>query len=203
MLDIGSPASVSANLSAEEVSAIQLTYDIGSRLVAEHPEIADLYRSDSDFSRYIDIARKYLGERAKLYPHVCSRAVGYAVRQLISPEERREIQRSRQAERLAALFGGFGSNSFREHCRTAALRRHKLCGVDSDAMTRARGLVPWSAEEKNTATQQVAEGLLRADIVDQLNQQYHNEEPVRTLQTLRGMLKDEAARQAKLRKRKT
>ncbi|MFC1721759.1 hypothetical protein ACFL0Z_02505 [Patescibacteria group bacterium] len=137
-----------SDLTGSQVRAIQLVEKIGTRLAKEHPEIVELYRSSGDFQRYIDIAFQYISE-AEMYPGVASKAVGYAMRLLMSKEERRRLSNERHAQRIKKFFGGFDSKKFRDHCRAASKRRHELgIGVDVDALLKGRGRTRWSEEEK-------------------------------------------------------
>jgi len=151
VFDLIPEGSFYSELNESQVRALQLIEKIGDRLVDVHPEIADLYKRGEDFQTYIQVALQYVPE-AEQFPQVASRAVGYAIRKLIPPEELSEIRRTRSAKQLEDMFDGFDSEQFREHCRKAAKRRHELgIGVDTEAMVRGRGRTPWTDEEKQYA----------------------------------------------------
>lgn len=191
-----------SELTENQVRALQLVRQIGDRLMSDHPEIADLYRQGSDFYTYIQVAQQYLSE-SEQFPQVASRAVGYAIRKLIPPEELAEIRRARRANRLEDIFGGFDSEQFIEHCRNAATRRHELMiGVNTEAMIRARGRTPWSNEEKqyaldlsNNPTYQHQNGSHKGRpdyelIALALNIKYHTCEEVRYTNSVASFIRD-------------
>ncbi|HEY4516355.1 MAG TPA: hypothetical protein VJG64_00215 [Candidatus Paceibacterota bacterium] len=197
MDDLIPTGSFSVDLTAEELRAIQLVEVIGNRLATEFPEIADLYRSETNSQRYIDIAIQYFGSEAEHYPGVYAKAVGFAIRKLIPPEEQRLLTSRRRAKRLGTLFGGFDSAAFKQHSKRAAARRHELHGPDTDAMTRGRGMTPWSKVERAIAIQKRQEGVSFPEIAEILNRDYHDGKPIRTAKRVADTLKYEAKRKQK------
>jgi hypothetical protein len=140
-----------SGLTEDQVRALILVEEIGEALIEDNPEISNLYRAGEEFHTYMQIAQNYVAD-ADAFPQVASRAVAYAIRHLIPEAELAKIRKERRTQQLEDMFGGFDSDEFREHCRRASQIRHEMgIPVDTEAMIRARGLTPWSYEEKQYA----------------------------------------------------
>ncbi len=137
-----------SGLSENQIRALKLVKKIGKKLISEHPEIAEAYLQDDDLQTYLKVAKDYISD-AEQFPQVASRAVGYAIRRLVPKETLSNLTKVRNGKRLENFFDGFDSEKFREHCRNASKKRHESgIGVDTDAMIKARGMTPWSEDEK-------------------------------------------------------
>lgn len=135
----------------EEVGrAIAMVQKQGEILVKDHPGIADFYRQNPT-STYLSIAQQFIPSTAENHPAMAQSIVGYALKELIPAPELAELTRTKREKQLEEMFGGLDSETFRQHCRDASKRRHELHGTDAEAMTRGRGLIPWSNEEREYA----------------------------------------------------
>ena len=134
-------------ISESQVRAIALVHKLGEELAQNNPEIADIYRNKEKNLTAGGIAEMYLSDY-DAYPNVCRNAVSYALRKLMPKEELSKIAHERRVRSIEDLFGGFDTKKFTEHCREAARIRHQTVGVDAAAMTRGRGFVPWTSEER-------------------------------------------------------
>lgn len=183
-------------------AAMEMAQRIGHKLAQEHPEIADIYRGslrkkNSEILRYIDLAREYLSMERFINPVTARQAVGYAIRELLSDDEIREIRRFRRTKQLENMFGGFDSEVFRNHCRRAAAIRVQngdLHNIDIDKLTKARGFVPWSGEERKYAIYCLDRGLSYNQIVSELNARFHQGKEIRNPKSLYDMARYDSKR---------
>lgn len=187
-------------LTRERILAIRLVEELGSSLAAEHPEIAAMYEDPA--ARLIDIARRVFPEEyVARYPEVCSKAVGWAIRNLHGREEQRELTKAHR-RLIAELNFDFRNPDFITQCREAAKTRHQLHGVDTEAMIRGRGREPWTVEE-SAITQdlillpafQHQSGSMKglphyAKIAAEINRLFHNGRSVRTATTIGCLIRD-------------
>ncbi len=140
---------------SEEVGrAIAMVQKHGDALVRDQPGIADFYRQNPT-STYTSLAKQFIPGTVENHPKMAEAIVGYALRELIPAPELAELTRAKREKQLEEMLGGFDSEEFREHCRKASKRRHELHGTPTDAMTRGRGLIPWSDEERKYAIGQL------------------------------------------------
>ncbi|MEK6894407.1 MAG: hypothetical protein AABX10_03005 [Nanoarchaeota archaeon] len=132
----------------EEIGrAIAVIQKEGDRLVNDQPGIADFYRQNP-ISTYLSLAQQFIPGTAENHPNMAQAIVGYALKELIPAPELAEFTRAKRENQLEAMFGSLDSEAFVEHCKRASKRRHELHGTNADAMTRGRGLTPWSSEER-------------------------------------------------------
>lgn len=184
-------------------AAIKRAREIGAVMAREHPEIADLYRGGGDFERYIDIAREYMGKEAEEFPQVCGKAIGYAVRELMSPAERSKIKASRNTKRLEKMFGGFDSEEFRKHCvRARQIKEKRGIKTPINSLIKGRGQTPWYSEEQKEAIRlinepeyQLTESKHRGKpnyemIAERLNVNYHNSNKIRSKSSVGNYVRD-------------
>jgi hypothetical protein len=201
-------------MTPSRVNAIKLVRKIGGRLAREHPEIADDYRKKgSSMQRYIDIARVYLGPvESDTFPEVCSKAVGYAVRKLMPPEEQKKLTKQHRTAHICGLvdemFGGFDTPEWSEHCRHAQSQKGPVERSQLDAMIMARGQTPWSRLEmscllrlSNDPGYQYESGQWEGcpyypKIAAELNRVFHNGQEIRNAKTV-GSYKRDLARRAR------
>lgn len=187
-------------LTRERILAIRLVEELGSSLTVEHPEIAAMYEDPA--ARLIDIARRVFPEEyVARYPEVCSKAAGWAIRNLHGREEQRELTKAHR-RLIAELNFDFRHPDFITQCREAAKTRHQLHGVDTEAMIRGRGREPWTLEE-SAITQDLIllpafqhqsgsmKGLPHYDkIAAEINRLFHNGRSVRTATTIGCLIRD-------------
>jgi len=185
------------------IVARKLAEKIGSTLALEHPEMTELYRNGGNFSRYIDIARSYMGSEAKQYPNVCGKAVGYAMRELMSSPERADIRKKRKTERLDKMFDGFKSEKFKQHC-VDARRKKEERGIftDQKLLIEGRGQIPWTSEERELAREltktpeyQISSGQFKGrpnyDLIAlELNINFHDCKEVRYAKSVGNYIRD-------------
>src|SRR3989338_4264901 len=138
----------SGKYSPESVAAIQWTIELGNNLAKAHPEIADFYRDTNNFRSYLEIAQMYIPGLAENYPMVASKAIGYAVRQLIPPEEQETLTSLHRADTLDSWVSRFTEEEWRELSRGGCRKRQEMYGAPIEALIRGRGQIPWSDEER-------------------------------------------------------
>lgn len=166
--------------------------------------IVELYRSEHT---RLQIAREVDPEYAQNYPSQAGVAVGYVVGQHIPHEERRNIQSKRAHDTLGETLGGYGSEQHRIHQKEAARAKYNQgISVNTDAMTRGRGLTPWTGEEKELVKQlmihgqeyRLANGKPNFDLIATiLNTTYHDNQQVRTAKNVYDIVRYEKRRQKK------
>lgn len=89
----------SDELTPEQAAAIKHLERIGAQLADECPEqLAELARDAT--LRYEDIASILTPEEFEQFPEVAEKAVGFAIRQLISEEELTELTHMRRSLRM-------------------------------------------------------------------------------------------------------
>lgn len=187
------------------LAAIRRAVALGNRLAANHPEIADLYRQmdGPKPNRYFDIARQIIPPIAQDNPEIASKAVGYAVRRLIPPDEQAQLTAEHRRHHLRQQMGEVGTPQFTEHQRAAAAKRHQTGGVDTEAMIRARGRIPWGDEERELVLQLLADDPEYKyteesrkgtpnykKIADLLNEIFHDDRPVRYANSVASLVRD-------------
>src|SRR5437773_561343 len=84
---------------SEQERAIFLARASGLKIAKEHPEIAEKYR---DGKTYEDLASEYLPDITS--KDVAASAIGYAIRELMTKEERESIDKARR-ERVGRKQG--------------------------------------------------------------------------------------------------
>jgi hypothetical protein len=183
-----------ANLDGDQIRALELVRKLGERLVSENPEIADYYRDRQHIRTHLDIAKMVIPDVAEMFPEVAKKSVGYALRKLVPLVERMEILHMRK--QLAAAKN-FDHSS--EVQRQKSLIRHKLHGVDVNAMLEARGRTPWTADEKEV-TRSLAEDASYLTpggapdynrIAQTLNDRFHGGKVVRYENSVASFIKDQ------------
>jgi hypothetical protein len=187
-----------------QVTAIKLGRRLGERIAAEHPRVADEYRAGQS---YAEIAATIPGlVEAARSPRIAAGAVGFAVRELIGIDELRRLMTQHRRATLARTSGGFGTEEGRDFSSRAGRRNVELHGIDTDRMTRAKGCEPWSATERATALQLLADPAYRhargsgrgwpdyARIAEALNREYHGGRAVRSVPSVKCMLQRAADR---------
>ncbi len=188
----------------QRLAAIRKAVALGRRLAASHPEVADLYREmNPSPTRYIDIARRVIPPMAQDSPEIASRAVGYAVRRLIPPDEQAQLTAAHRGRHLRQRMAKLTPAQLTDHQRTAAARRHEIHGVDTQVMIRARGRTPWGEEERELVLQLLVndpeykhtsgsiEGTPNHQkIADLLNEIFHDDKPVRYANSVASLIRD-------------
>lgn len=172
-----------ADYTPEQVAAIRKAREIGARLAATTPQLASDYE-DSTRSN-LDLARIYIPQDAEEFPNVAAKAIGYAIRRLLPPDKLAELTRLHRKHLLEQQAGEPGSEERREHNQAAAIARHEQgVPVDAAAMTRGRGLTPWTVDEATIAIELSEDPQYRnGDRVDWkrisgvLNASFHEESP--------------------------
>ncbi len=192
----------SNDYSPERVAAIQWAIEIGKTLAKTHLEIANLYRDTHDFKSYLEIARMYIPEIAERNPIVASKAVGYAVRQLIPAEEQEKLTSLHRADALDSWVSRISEEDWREQSRTGWQKRQEMYGAPIEALIRGRGQIPWPNEEReylldliNNVEYQHQSGHQAghpdfSKIAPELNTKYHQGENVRTPKSVRNYTTD-------------
>ncbi len=193
------PGTFFADLTAEQIRAIQLVEAIGTRLEIERPEMADMYREGRS---YLEIAFHYIPFDAEHFPGVAQKAVGYAIRKLIPSNEQAELTRKHRGSVLEDNVGGYDSPEFITQCKSAAKRRHELHGVDTDAMIKGRGRTPWTDIEKAYVTAlsqnplfQHRKGSIAGTpnyvlITEMVNNLFHDGQPIRYTNSVASFVRD-------------
>lgn len=189
-------------LTGERVRAIQLVEQKGRWLIDnEGARIIQLYRTNP-LCTGLDIALQvFPPEEVRKFPVVYRTAVSWALRRLLPKEEMDEITRHHWEEQLRSRVD-FSSQEFIRQCKQAAKRRHELHGVDTEAMIRARGRVPWSLAEKAMLNDLVnnpgfkrnrpggKETLDYEGIAAELNRLFHEDKQVRYANSVRSIIAD-------------
>lgn len=196
MVEISRPE---RSLSRKSIAVLRTANALTPILLKEHPEIADLYRDPS--LSWTDIANRVVPDLAAIFPSATRVAVINVIRELIPQEEREKISTQRRHELQKRTFNNMSDEEFKAHQREAARQRHLKASVDSEAMTRGRGIEPWTEHERMFAiflsTQldcQYPEGTRHRGLVnpnkvaDALNSAFHNGESMRDRDSVRGFL---------------
>lgn len=200
--EAASSGSSSGEITIDEarIAAIKRAIDRGSEIAAEHPEVADLYRTTTLY--HAEIAARVVPELAEADPYLARKAVGYAVRSLIPDEERVGLTAARRARNLRENQGEAGSERWETRQRRAAQRRHELHGVDIAAMIKGQGRTPWTEMEVELAKSlannpdfQYQEGKNKgrpryADIAYAINEEFHNGEEIRYRTSVSMLIRD-------------
>lgn len=186
----------------KKVSAIQWAIEIGNNLAKTHPEIADFYRDTKDFRSYLEIAQMYIPEIAEKRPMVASKAIGYAVRQLIPTEEQEKLTSLHRADTLDSWVSRFTEEEWRGTSKRGWQKRQEMYGTPLEALIRGRGQIPWSDEEREDLFYSInnpkchhQSGHLAGHpdfnkIAPELNTKFHQGENVRTPKSVRNYTTD-------------
>lgn len=191
---------VSEKLSKKSAAVLITARSLTPKLTEEHPEIADLYRDTTLTTD--EIARKVAPEVADTFPNAARAAVTNALGELIPKEERAAITHKRQQNNLNNKMAALGDEGYRAHQAEAARQRHLKHGVDSEAMTRGRGIVPWTELERQFAfflrsqqDYQYQSGPNKghpnqSKIAEALNNTFHKDKSERNRDSIRGLFND-------------
>lgn len=190
------PGTFYANPDSEEVGRVRAIMEReGSRLISEQPTLAEFYRKNPT-ATYSSMARQFLPVISEEFPKMAEAIIGYALKELIPRTELDELTRAKREKQLEAIFDGFDSDEFREHCKRAVKIRHELHGVDADAMTRGRGLIPWSKEERDYIMGEVNAGTAKDNetLAREVSERFGNE---RTAKNVYDMVRYQSKRKKK------
>lgn len=184
-------------LSPERITVLKTAASLTPDLI-EHPLIASLY-AETSLTR-LEIAQQVIPEVADIFPSAAIVAIGNALGKLIPKDERKRITAARRARNLRRNNeGGLGDEGFKAHqvaAAKAAGERHLKYGIDSEALTRARGLTPWIELERKFAfflrsqpEYQYTHGSRnghpnRVKIAEALNNVFHNGENTRSNESI-------------------
>lgn len=116
---------------------------------AAHPDLLELYRNPH--VPVYEIVAAVLPELAEQFPNAARIAVANAVREMISPDERRAISRMRTVLSLQERHRSLklaDPEAYTQRQRKAGTNR-KLTAEDVDKAIRARGRTPWVDSEKS------------------------------------------------------
>lgn len=176
----------------ERIAAIGFVEKRGKELIARHPEIAETYRKFPNLC-YEDLAVMYMGGEAEAHPGVARKAVGYALKRLMSQEELAILTHNKRRDLLEIRTGGYDSEKFIERCRKAWQRKKELGQMNNpEAMTRGRGFIPWSKEERAFALSKLNSTRNNYDeVAQQTNAQFNAN---RTGKTVYDMVRYESRR---------
>ncbi len=191
-----------ASLSPEQVAALQLSREIAEKLIIEHPEVAELYEQGLS---HMEIAELIIPNSVRKYPEVAKKAVGYAVRRILSPEKQEKLTRDHRRRTLSDAIGDRMSPENREIWRGAQATRTRIYGAATTAMIEGRGETPWSDDEKNTLRELLQDENYKkgngspdyANIAQCLNNSYHNGEIVRREKSVGNYVRDLRRRENK------
>lgn len=128
------------------IAALRKVIEIGTRVSGENPQVAEMYK-DTNLT-HLQIAEQIIPEEVAISTGVAAKAIGFAVRSLLSEEEVAESTARRKALSLDKQRHAMGEEGFRAHQQAASRKRHELHGVDVTAMLRGRGRTAWTVEEK-------------------------------------------------------
>lgn len=185
-------------LSQGSTTVLRTAASLTPLLLEEHPEIADLYR-DTSLTK-AEIAKLVAPDLAEIFPSATRAAVGNVLSELIPAEERKLIASRRQSDVLSRRIANMEDEDFKAHQREAARQRHLKVGVNSEVMTRGKGITPWTEQERMFAiflsTQpdyQHPNGnnkgkVIQNKVAEALNVTFHNSEPKRDRDSIRGFL---------------
>lgn len=184
----------------EQAVAVRLIKAMGSRLVSEHPEIAEMYKDPS--VRLIDIAKKvFPPEEVEQFPDIYGKAVGWAIRKLNPAVVQNELTQQHRRH-IGKLIFNPDKPGFAEQCKEAARVRHELHGVDAEAMVRGRGREPWTLAERNLIEDLMTDpnfqhhgGAINGTpnyekIAQELNRLFHDSKEVRTSNSVGSLVRD-------------
>jgi hypothetical protein len=130
----------------QRVAALRRAIALGNELSGTHPEVVDAYR-DTNLT-YSQIAEQVIPDISVAFPEVASKAIGVAVRSLMTEDEQAEITASRRSENLKHQMQELGVEGFKKHQQDASRRKYALHGAGVEAMLRGRGRISWSEDEK-------------------------------------------------------
>ncbi len=172
-----------ADYTPEQAAAIRRAREIGARLAATTPQLATDYEDPTRSN--LDLARIYIPEDAEEFPQVAAKAIGYAIRRLLPPDKLAELTRLHRKHLLEQQTGESGSEARTQHNRGAAIARHEQgIPVDAAAMTRGRGLTPWTVDEATIAIELSEDPQYRngdrvdwKNIAEVINASFHEESP--------------------------
>ncbi len=140
--------SVNNGLTPEQAAIIKQAERLGSQLSDEQPELVVELARDTSL-RYEDIARILMPSEQEQYPETAKKAIGFAVRALITDDEMAELTHIRRSLRMKERNQAMGSAAFLAHQQTAATKAwQNRDRPDVDAMLRGRGRTAWSDSEK-------------------------------------------------------
>lgn len=138
-------------LTPEQAAALRHVERIGQQLAEEQPEIVAELAHDVSL-RYGDIAALLIPAEVEQYPEVAEKAIGLAVRLLIPKDELETLTHNRRSLRLKERAQSVGGVAYSAHQRAAASKSWENSNSDRaariDAMLANRGVVAWSAPER-------------------------------------------------------
>ena len=180
------------------MTAIKLSQRLARSIMAQHPGVADQYRSGRT---YAEIARTIPGlAEAANSAAIAAGAVGYAVRGLIARDEQQRLLPEHLRASLARTVGGFGTEGAREFSRRAGRIRARKHGIDLDRLTRAKSYLPWSDEERESVLRLLLDPAYRhargagkgqpvyAELAEEINRRCHGGRPIRSSNSVKAML---------------